>query len=492
MIGSDLLWPLIILAGFLFFTALVPLPPNDYWWHLRIGEVIFTESRIPSTNLYAWTLPADQPFFYAAWLGELLLYLTHRVGGLELNIFLRTVLAGLTYALVMIEARRHSASWRIAALLLALACMMSTNNLIVRTQMYAWLPFMVMFTLLSRYADGQLRPVWLAVCPLGMLAWVNLHGSFVLGLGLMGIFLIGETLRRILKAEGALSRHRLGWLAGATAATFLATLVNPRFTGIIGYVRGLLGNQPVQQFIQEWQPPTPDGLANSIFFASILLLILALAISRARFTPTQILLVLALLWLAWSGQRSVAWYAMAVLPLSGKLLRGIPLRLPALPAQRKWINNVLVIALCLPVLLVQPWFVQSFPLPATYWAQVQNDSRVGPLMDTHTPIGAAEYLQQHPGGRLFNELGYGSYLIWAVPDQGVFIDPRIELYPVNLWEDYIDISRGVRAIELLEAYQVERVLLDTSLQSELLSLLENNPEWHLEYKDEISQVWALK
>ena len=40
-------------------------------------------------------------------------------------------------------------------------------------------------------------------------------------------------------------------------------------------------------------------------------------------------------------------------------------------------------------------------------------------------------------------MGYGSYLIWALyPDHKVFIDARVELYPLDVWEDYIAINQG--------------------------------------------------
>ena len=142
-ISLDILWVLVILAGFLFFTSLIPLPPNDFWWHLKIGETIFTNHTIPTTNMYAWSLPADQPFYYAAWLAELLLYIFYRLGGLALVISIRTILIGLTMALVAVEARRQSGSWRISALVVALLSLMITNNLIVRTQIWAWLPFII-------------------------------------------------------------------------------------------------------------------------------------------------------------------------------------------------------------------------------------------------------------------------------------------------------------------------------------------------------------
>jgi len=72
LLQTDQLWPLIVLAGFIFFVSLVPLPPNDFWWHLKIGEFIFNKGSIPTSNLFAWTLSLDAPFTYGAWLGELL------------------------------------------------------------------------------------------------------------------------------------------------------------------------------------------------------------------------------------------------------------------------------------------------------------------------------------------------------------------------------------------------------------------------------------
>jgi hypothetical protein len=93
LVSIDQLWVLVILAGFIFYVSLIPTPPNDLWWHLKAGELIFQQKAIPTTNLFAWTLPSSEPFFYAAWLGELLLYLLYRWGGIELIIFTRNLLA---------------------------------------------------------------------------------------------------------------------------------------------------------------------------------------------------------------------------------------------------------------------------------------------------------------------------------------------------------------------------------------------------------------
>jgi len=72
-ISLDILWFLVVLAGFLFIISLFPLPPNDFWWHLKIGELIYNSHTIPTTNMYGWTLPATPPFDYGAWLAQFLL-----------------------------------------------------------------------------------------------------------------------------------------------------------------------------------------------------------------------------------------------------------------------------------------------------------------------------------------------------------------------------------------------------------------------------------
>jgi hypothetical protein len=121
---------------------------------------------------------------------------------------------------------------------------------------------------------------------------------------------------------------------------------------------------------------------------------------------------------------------------------------------------------------------------------IWHDIPDGPLVDVETPVQAVEYLRTHPGGKLFNEMGYGSYLIWSLPGQKVFIDPRVELYPFEQWQDYIRISRGTRYNELLEKYSADRILINAELQKELALQLHNDPLWQLEYEDDRAQIWT--
>lgn len=489
-LGIDHVWTIAVLAAFGIILALVPVNPNDFWWHLKIGEIITRTHSIPSTNLFAWSLPVDHPFVYGEWLAELLFYFVYSVGKIPLIIFARFCLVLLAFALVGLEAKRRSNSWRIAGFVLMLASAMATNNLEVRPQIFAWAPFILTIMLLSAYVDRQLHPLYLLAGPLIMIFWVNVHGSFILGLVLFGIFFAGEAFRMLLKSAGALSFIELRWLAIVGVFEGLAVLINPQFTGIIRYVYNLMTDKPSQKLVVEWQPPAPNTYATVAFFASILIMMAFLAYSHYRPTPTEIILLFSFLWLAWSGLRYVIWFGMVSMPILARVIREL-LKDKAwlIPPPKNVLNLVLVLVLLVPVVAFQPWFIGRLPLPPGYYKLVLRDNSVGPQLSVNTPVAAVEYLKGHPGGHLYNEMGYGSYLIWADPFQGVFVDPRVELYPYQQWVDYIKINNGLQYNELFDSYRVDRVLLNKTEQPELMAALEKDPRWRQEYTDAYAQIW---
>ena len=50
------LWAFVILAGIVVLGILRPLPPNDLWWHARVGVDILETGRIPRSDVYSLTI----------------------------------------------------------------------------------------------------------------------------------------------------------------------------------------------------------------------------------------------------------------------------------------------------------------------------------------------------------------------------------------------------------------------------------------------------
>ncbi len=499
VIRLEHLWVLVILSGIGFFIGLTRTDPNDFWWHLKAGQLTATNG-LPTTNMFAWTLPADTPFVYQSWLGEWLYYVLYQMGGLQLVIFARNMLALGAFALVSVEAFRRSGSWRLGSGAALLALLMSINNLSTRTQNWSWIPFLLVLLLLGSYATNRLSPRWLIALPLIMIFWVNVHGGFMMGLLVTGAYVVGETLRRILRQPYALNWPRLRWLYAAALVMLAATIVNPLGVGVFGYVGDLLTDTPSQRLILEGQPPNPGHFPEVVFFASVLLLIAVFGLGRRRPSITDVLLVCGLGWMAFNGVRYVVWFAMAAMPVVAQSLAkpraaiapgaadaAAPRRRVGSPA----INLALTLLLAAAVLMVQPWLKPAIPFPEDYrelFAPVPG----APLQfSSDTPVLAAEHLRNEPcDGRLFNELGYGSYLIWALyPETQVFIDPRVELFPIELWEDYIQLNEGRDIAPLLAQHDIACVLLDAGTQPQLSEALSVLPGWSLDYEDGQSELW---
>lgn len=492
-LGIDHLWIVGILACFGLVISLMPLLPNDFWWHLKVGEIVYQTGRIPNTNLFSWSLPANYPYTYGAWLAGYLFYGIYHLGGIALILFTRNALTLVAFTLIGIEVWRRTSSWRIAGIMTMVAGAMSSTNVVTRPQNWAWIPFVIVYILLSRFADRCLKPGWLLVCPLLMMFWVNVHGSYVLGIALAGIFVIGETFRRLYKDPKAPSWKEIRWLGIIFFLTLCATLVNPSFTHIYDYATTIARDQTIQQLILEWQPPAPNTYAMVFFYLSILAMIGIFAFSRYRPSITKIIIIFTFLWLAWSSARNVIWFGMVAMPILGEAIWELVKDKPwmAVPAPN-FLNLTLGVILWIPFILVQPWFISHLEMPAFFTKNLLTDSDVGPMIFKSTPIQAASYLKQHPGGNLFNEMGSGSYLIWANPNLKVFVDPRIELYPYQQWSDYLKITSGNQYNTLLDQYGADRLLLNTEDQAELIHLLEKDPMWMREYSDDNYQIWVKK
>jgi len=92
-------------------VGLTPLAPSDFWWHLRVGQVIAERGYVPNVDLFSWSVPTGTHYTYGAWLAELAWYRLYEIGGAQAILFLRNALALAAFALVGLLAQARSGSW---------------------------------------------------------------------------------------------------------------------------------------------------------------------------------------------------------------------------------------------------------------------------------------------------------------------------------------------------------------------------------------------
>jgi hypothetical protein len=106
-------------------------------------------------------------------------------------------------------------------------------------------------------------------------------------------------------------------------------------------------------------------------------------------------------------------------------------------------------------------------------------------------VHAVEYLREHPQPNgVFNEYGWGGYLISQLPTQPVFIDGRADLYEYSgVFTDYIVASTGqAPAMGILARHNIRWCLLNRT--AALSGLLAQSKDWREVYSDGLSVIFV--
>lgn len=465
--SADFLWAAFTLFPILLIVFLLPVHPNDYWWYVRLGGEIARSGVIPQADSISST-QAGQPYVLHAWLAALAFWALNEWGGMAATVLVAGLLVAACYLFVWLACRQAGSGPQLASALTLLAALASSNNWVVRPQLFAYPLFGLVLFALWRWQAGSNRSLWLL--PFASLLWVNLHGSFILPFLLCGAAL----------ACGKGDRRNLAWaLLGMLAATF----ANPRFQRAWEYVYAILKNPSGQQFSLEWGPPLNLQWQTTLFFAWLLAFAPLAALSERRLNRMEWVWFLGFGWMAISGVRYLVWFLALLAPLSARLLsawldeREPDQGRPAMPALNLLIGLSLLVlpAAGLPGIRERWW-----PAPP-------------PVLSPATPVAAANWLKNHAelDGPVWAEIGFASYLAYALPERKVWIDTRFELYPAEQWQRYLEISTAAPDWErMLEEEGVGLLMVNPVGQPRLLAALEGSPGWEERYRDEAAAIFT--
>jgi len=395
----------------------------------------------------------------------------------------------LSYTLIF-AACRLVAAWRpsLAGLLFAVGLGFPNWNL--RPQGFV-LPFAAaLLWCIAQDLSGRSQRSLLAI-PLIMLLWVNSHGSWVIGALMVVIYLAARSARAV-RTQVAAREMRFPMTVAMLA--LLAVLINPRGPRILAYILTMAGDPVSQATGTEWVPATFGQPAGAMFLGGLLLSSLILMSSPRRPSVFEVLAYLAFALMAFKMIRAILWFGIVMAPAIavhvGALAdRGITLR-EALPSAarvrpgrtRPRLNVAILALLLLAVILSTPWLKGVLPLSAGYRSLVSNG----------TPVAAVEFMLAHElPPNVFSEQGFGSYLIWAASSRyRVFVDPRLELYTLELFQEYHAVSAAsVSWEEILARRGVGTLLLSPTQQPELIRAVTQSASWRRLFADDQAVVF---
>ena len=201
----------------------------DVWWHVRAGQWILANGRVPRLDLFTFG-SVDRPWIDLHWLFELVLATVFAVGRVPAIVLLTAVVSAAVLMVAPTARDKRWPSWVVAACWLPALVAMSARFL-PRPELFSLLAVAVYLTVLRR---GETTPklAWILV-PVQVF-WVNVHAFFALGPFLLSAYLIDGFIRSVGSPARAADHatagsNRTWWchVGGATVAVGLASLANP-------------------------------------------------------------------------------------------------------------------------------------------------------------------------------------------------------------------------------------------------------------------------
>jgi len=413
-----LLLRLAIATGLFFAISRTWVDP-DLWGHLRFGQDILSGG-VPKLDTYSFT--SDIPWINHEWLSEVVMYVAWAMAGAAGLIALKTIVVLITLAFVAVIIRTEVADSLLYDLLMFVAIAgIWIRIYVVRPQMFSLLLFAALLWLL-RSAEPR-SPLRLWLIPPVFAVWVNLHGGWIVGLGVLGIWTV-LTLSRP-------NRERPAAVLLICVAIFslAATLVNPYGWRMWLFLFDTVGlDRPM---IDDWRPiyrlgiraMVPWLLTTAVAVVAFMRLKGAIAVARA-------VIVLGLAAASIRVVRLDAFFTLSVVML---LPAGIgALRQSSSARVRPLWNRATVSAACalgIAAALVLAAFKTQFNC-------VHLDVPWMPERDSGAFIA-----QNRLQGRLLSWFNWGEYAIWHfAPGLQVSLDGRREtVYSSGFVKDHLNL-----------------------------------------------------
>ncbi|HVG30920.1 MAG TPA: hypothetical protein VM864_14515 [Pyrinomonadaceae bacterium] len=469
----------------------------DFWWHLRTGQLIFETRSIPRADVFSFTA-LGWGWVTHEWLTEVVMFVVYRLSGWAGLVAAFSLVTTAALWIAYRRAARRGAHVFVACAATLLGALATMPIWGVRPQMFSFLFTSIFLLILEDYAracnaegDGARvarRPALWSLIPL-TLVWVNMHGGFALGLGLILLTGAGVALDELLGGGAGAwkaATFRRVWsrvrpLCFVFAACVGVVPLNPSGARLYSYPFETLNSRAMQKYIVEWfspdfHQPYAHALALLLFATFA-----ALALSPKRTRAGEVLLLCVAAYAALRAWRNIPFFALAAAPAlaeHGWSLVETSAR-AGLGAKRRAVGKVTTAQLALNVAL----FVC---VPAGLCAaKLASVARAQPSIEAEKfPAAAVEFLRvRADAGPVFNYYGWGGYLIWKLyPERRVFIDGRADVYGDALLEEYLSAENGEKGWRAtLDKYAVRAVMIKPA--APLASLLGEDAGWAKVYED---------
>jgi hypothetical protein len=449
-------------------SATTRIEDPDTMLHVVIGRWVLAHHAVPHADFLSHTVPG-QSWVAHEWLGGIVSALFYDALGWHGLVAMASLGLALSVAIFARALLRYYTPTQTIVIACA-AWMVVTPHWLARPHIVA-LPLLVLWMALLVAARQENRAPPLAAALL-MIPWVNIHGTFLVGIGFSGLL----TVEAVLTTSGETARLKAAkdWTL-FTLAAMLATLVTPN--GIEAYLLPLrlLDMKFALSMLTEWKSIDFQNLSTVELW---LLLVLGTVLARGiRLPPTRVLLMLLLFAMSLQHARNGDLLAF-VAPLLAGPWAGAQLARATEGARSDWLER-----------FARPATARGFALAAALVVAGEAVALAFPLGPAakYSPAAAVRAVEAAGiTGPVLNDYNYGDYLMFV----GIktFVDGRADMFGDPFIKRYYDAAHGLSTElpALIMEYKIAWTIFP--LDSQAVAQLDRMPGWHRFYADAIAVV----
>jgi hypothetical protein len=426
----------------------------DIWWHLANARILTTTHQMIHFDPYSFTVTGHR-WINWEWLSEQPFWFSYQHFGLR-GIYLLTwlLLCGnilFVYWRGYWKARHAGAAFWAAAVGFVLMTVNSGPRMII----FAYLAMSAELAILEAADRGRTRLLWL-LPPLFCL-WVNLHGTWLIGIVLLALYIACGLfpLKLGVFEQRAFSARDRGQLLAVLGVSLIALLGNPYGWRLLWNPFDMMLNQKLSvATIAEWAPLNLAKADGKAVAAAIMLMVVANCIRGHKWKVYE----LAFVFLAWYAAIAHIRFAFLAAVLTTPLLAGDIQRAFSLDSDAKTIpvmNAVMAAgALCFVLLM--------FP----------SETKLRARLALQFPIQTIRSIK--PEWRTFDWDYVGGMMAFEAKPS--FIDSRFDSFDhVGVMAEYRSIMEAHNAFALMDKYRVDHALVKDYLP--ITDLLLHSPGW---------------
>jgi hypothetical protein len=468
---------------------------GDLGRHLTVGGLILDSRSIPLVDVFSHSMSGVELTPHE-WLSQVLFALVYRWLGLDGVVLMVAVLVAAALYITYRQALRCSGSVLAALLLAVLAMAASSLHWLPRPHIFTLLLVVVWAAGLEALRRGQTK-YWFGL-PVLMLVWANLHGAFIAGFMVWGLYGVAyaweQWIERGEMAEFNPGFWRIWALVGAVSG--LASLVNP--VGARLWVTSLsyLGNSYLVGHTAEYL--SPDFHSPS-FWPFLLLILLGLGLfglGAKRRSMLDVILFTAWVGMSLISARNIPLFAVLAAPMLAGSLREV---LDQLAARHTFFAKITGLDSRLTATETSLRGV-LWPVAATGLLVLGMAGQVGQASQSANrfdpavfPVEAVTWLGAHPqSGEMYNYFPWGGYILYRDwPSLRVFIDGQTDFYGESLTRKYEQaLTMQDDWQDMLAQYKVGWVILPPN--EALARALSQDPAWTVVYRDDTATIIVRK